>query len=194
MPAELSPCGDSSTRLVIIRGNSGSGKSTVAQLVRERAGRNCALIGQDHFRRIVLWEQDKTGGLIADYLEDNVRWLVDRGRDVILEGILWTGKYRPMLLRLLDSHEGCSSVFYLDVSFEETTRRHTTRPMAGFTVEQMADWYNPYDILGVPGERVIGESSTQEQTVNLIGQLSGLFSPGVSAEVKERDSARSLTG
>lgn len=165
------------TRLVIVRGNSGSGKSTVASLVRQRAGRRCALIAQDHFRRIVLWEQDKAGGLICDYLEHNVRFLLGRGRDVVLEGILWGRKYGPMLRRLLESHRGSSAVFYLDVSFEETVRRHATRPQAGFTAEQMREWYNAHDVLGVPGEHVIGESSGLEETAERIGRLSGLWPP-----------------
>jgi len=176
MLSDPQPCGTPSTRLVVIRGNSGSGKSTVAAMVRQRAGRRCALIGQDHFRRIVLWEQDKAGGLICDYLASNVRFLLDHGRNVVLEGILWSGKYGDMLRGLLDSHQGHSSVFYLDVSFEETVNRHGTRPEAGFSAEQMRDWYNAGDVLGVPGEDVIAENSSREQTVERIGQLSGLWS------------------
>ncbi|MFB7395150.1 hypothetical protein [Streptomyces sp. NPDC056191] len=51
--------GSEGTRLVFLRGNSGSGKSTVAGLVRERYGaRDMAVIGQDVVRRTVLKEKE----------------------------------------------------------------------------------------------------------------------------------------
>jgi uridine kinase len=37
------------TRLIVIRGNSASGKSTIASLIREKHGRGMALVGlTDH--------------------------------------------------------------------------------------------------------------------------------------------------
>lgn len=50
------------TRLVIVRGNSGSGKSTVALAIRAQLGRTCALVQQDVLRRTVLKERDVPGG------------------------------------------------------------------------------------------------------------------------------------
>jgi guanylate kinase len=40
----VTPTGTTATRLIVLRGNSGSGKSTVARAVRERYGRGCALV------------------------------------------------------------------------------------------------------------------------------------------------------
>ncbi|AZQ33018.1 hypothetical protein EJ357_05805 [Streptomyces cyaneochromogenes] len=54
--------GTSETRLVVLRGNSASGKSSVAAGIRERFGRGLALVGQDNLRRIVLRERDRPGG------------------------------------------------------------------------------------------------------------------------------------
>jgi uridine kinase len=45
--------------LVVIRGNSGSGKSTVTRELRHRYGRGCALVEQDYLRRMVLRERDE---------------------------------------------------------------------------------------------------------------------------------------
>jgi hypothetical protein len=56
----------------VIRGNSGSGKTTTAHEVRRRYGRGCALVEQDYLRRIVLREHDRAEigpvapGFIAD--------------------------------------------------------------------------------------------------------------------------------
>ncbi|MGD7789618.1 zeta toxin family protein [Propionibacteriaceae bacterium Y1700] len=44
--------------LVIIRGNSASGKTTAARSLQLALGRGTANIGQDHFRRVVLREHD----------------------------------------------------------------------------------------------------------------------------------------
>ena len=61
------------------------------------------------------------------------------------------------------------------MSLAETLRRHTTRPQATeFTPEQMADWYLERDVLGVPGELVIPETSSFDDTVELILATSGL--------------------
>jgi 2-phosphoglycerate kinase len=52
--------------LIVIRGNSGSGKTTAAHEVRWRYGRGCALVEQDYLRRIVLREHDIAGmGAVA---------------------------------------------------------------------------------------------------------------------------------
>ena len=55
--------GSPSTRLVVLRGNSGSGKSTTARTLRERLGRGTAWVEQDHLRRILLRERDVPGGV-----------------------------------------------------------------------------------------------------------------------------------
>lgn len=54
--------GTAETRLVVLRGNSASGKSTVAAEIRNRFGRGLALVGQDNLRRTVLRERDVAGG------------------------------------------------------------------------------------------------------------------------------------
>lgn len=48
--------GSPRTRLVILRGDSASGKSTIAQRLRERLGRGVAWVEQDYLRRTVLRE------------------------------------------------------------------------------------------------------------------------------------------
>ena len=53
--------GSEITTLVVIRGNSASGKSTIAARFRTRCGPGVAIVGQDHLRRVVLKEKDKPG-------------------------------------------------------------------------------------------------------------------------------------
>lgn len=163
--------------LVVIRGNSGSGKTTTAREVRRRYGRGCALLEQDHLRRIILREHGGStmGPVAPGFIAMNARYLLATGYHVVLEGILDTRGYGTALRQLIAEHTGPSHVYYLDVSFDETVRRHVGRaePIP-VTADQMRDWYLPRDVLGVEGETVIHEAMTQDQTVATILHTSGL--------------------
>jgi hypothetical protein len=94
---------------------------------------------------------------------------------VVLEGILPTRRYGEMLARLAREHLGSSLFYYLDVPFDETVRRHATRPKAAaFGFEDMREWYRSRDLLGTPEEKLIDESSSLDETVQLILTDSGL--------------------
>jgi predicted kinase len=159
--------------LIIIRGNSGAGKSTVARAVRNAYGRGCALVDQDHLRRIVLREHD-TGGLAARLITQTARIALDGGYHVIVEGILPSRHYGADLRALMRDHAGPAATYYLEVSLEESLRRHATRPDAPFGPDQMRAWYQAEDLLGVPDEVVIPETSSFKESVNLITHSSGL--------------------
>lgn len=60
---------DEALCLIVVRGNSASGKSTLAAALQRAIGRGVANIGQDHFRRVVLREHD-----VAD--ADNIGLIV----------------------------------------------------------------------------------------------------------------------
>jgi predicted kinase len=170
--------GAPSTKLIVIRGNSGAGKSTIAKQIRLRFDRQCALVEQDYLRRIVLRELDKPGGIAPLLIAQTVQFALNHGRHVVLEGILHAARYANVITALLAQHRGANFVFYLDVSLEETLRRHASRPQANeFTADDMRGWYAPRDLLGIDGERVVPETSTLEATVELIGRVVG--APGV---------------
>ncbi|MGW2090595.1 AAA family ATPase [Promicromonospora sukumoe] len=161
--------GSDQTRLVVVRGPSGAGKSTVAAALRRRMGRGTALVQQDYLRRIVLWEKDVPDGVNIGLIDTVVRHSLDSGYSVVLEGILAFDHYGPMLTALVSDHVGPTVCAYLDVPFDETVRRHTTRPQsADFTPEQMADWYTVDDRLRVGREIVVGQGSSADETVELL--------------------------
>lgn len=163
--------------LVVVRGNSGSGKTTTAREVRRRYGRGCALIEQDHLRRIVLREHGGLGpaAVAPSFITATARAALAAGYHVVLEGILDTGEYGGPLRRLIAEHAGPSACFYLDVSFDETVRRHLGReePIP-VTADLMRDWYTSGDLLGVTGEQVIPEATGFEEAVTEILHGSGL--------------------
>lgn len=161
--------GSDRTRLIVLRGNSGSGKSTVSRALRDAYGRGVAWVSQDLIRRIILKEKDRPGGANIGLIDLVTRYSLDSGYHVILDGILYADHYEPMLAGLARDHSGLSRFYYLDVAFAETLRRHATRPQAAeFGPDDMRDWYRPRDLLGAVRECVIPESSTLPGTVALI--------------------------
>lgn len=74
------------TRLIVLRGNSASGKSSVAAGLRERFGRGLALVAQDNLRRIVLRERDRPGAANIGLIDTVARYALDAGYHVVLEG------------------------------------------------------------------------------------------------------------
>ncbi|MEV6275077.1 AAA family ATPase [Nocardia sp. NPDC051832] len=136
------------TTLVVLRGNSGSGKSTVAHEVQRRFERGALLVvPQDIVRRRMLREEDKPDGSNVDLIAHIATFGLERGLIVLVEGILRASRYGPMLQRLsaVADHTLC---YAYDLSFEETTRRHTTRPQsAEFGTAEMRSWYRGWDPL-----------------------------------------------
>ncbi|MFF3559243.1 AAA family ATPase [Streptomyces sp. NPDC002574] len=167
--------GTDETRLVILRGNSASGKSSVAAGIRERFGRGVALVGQDNLRRVVLRERDRPGAANIGLIDLTARYALDAGYHVVLEGILYADHYGPMLARLRDDHRGPTHGYYFDVPFEETLARHATKPIAADVPQDMLrSWYRPLDLLPGDVESVVDAGSALEATVERIMRDSGL--------------------
>jgi predicted kinase len=168
-PPPVGPTGTADTRLVVLRGPSGAGKTTVATAARARLGRGVGLVQQDLLRRVVLREHDLPGGLNIALIATVARFSLDAGYHVILEGILSAARYGPMLRQLAADHRGRTTFFYFDVPFEETVRRHATRPQASeFTPEDMRGWYETSGPLGVSGEQIITATSPVNETVRQV--------------------------
>lgn len=163
------PIGSEHTRLIVLRGNSGSGKSTVALALREAYGRGLSWVSQDLIRRNILHEKDRPGGVNIGLIDQVVRYSLDHDYHAVLDGILYADRYEQMLHGLQRDHLGQSHFYYLDVSLEETFRRHALRPQAStFGTDAMRDWYRPRDLLTSLQERVVPETSTLQQTTRLI--------------------------
>jgi adenylate kinase family enzyme len=170
--------GSEQTRLVVLRGNSGSGKTTVARTLCDAYGRGAAWVSQDLIRRVILREKDRPGGVNIGLIDQVTRYALDHGYHVVLDGILYADRYEPMLAGLQRDHLGRSSFYYLDVSLEETLLRHLGRPQASeFTHEDMRQWYRPRDLLSAIRERIVPETTSLHATVRLIAAETGLLAP-----------------
>ncbi|GLU49933.1 kinase [Nocardiopsis ansamitocini] len=167
--------GSAATVLIVVRGNSASGKSSIARALREHHGRGVALIAQDTIRRDVLRERDTPGAANIGLIDTVARYALDAGYHVVVEGILYADRYGPVLEALRADHLGRSRYYYLDVPFAETLRRHATKPVAAeIGEEQMRAWYLESDLLPGGYEQVVGAASTLPETVRRIVADTGL--------------------
>ncbi|MCX5215737.1 AAA family ATPase [Kitasatospora sp. NBC_00240] len=171
--------GSQDTVLIVIRGNSGSGKSSIAAGVRARYGRGIAVVAQDNIRRTVLRERDTPGAANIGLINLVARHSLDHGYHVIVEGILAAAHYNAMLAALCADHRGRSHRYYLDVPYRETVRRHATRAQATeFSPEDMAGWYRHLDLLPDGAERIIPSESRLADSVQRILDDTALTPPG----------------
>ncbi|WP_437074659.1 AAA family ATPase [Streptomyces sp. enrichment culture] len=170
--------GTEDTRLIVVRGNSASGKSSVAAGLREKFGRNLAIVSQDNLRRTVLRERDRPGAANIGLIDLTARYALDNGFHVVVEGILYADRYGTMLQHLVRAHRGVSRCYYLDVPFAETVLRHATKPDAEYlkhvTEAHLRDWYREKDLLPDGMETVIDAASTLDGTIRQILRESGL--------------------
>lgn len=157
--------------LIVIRGNSGSGKSTLArelQMKMLEKGVNTALVEQDYFRRIVLKEKEIQNGDNIALIEQVVLFALKREYSVVLEGILSLSRYGATLERL---NKNCEQrlIYYMDVPFKETLRRHHTKPNAHeFGEKEMREWWREQDLTHFSEEKIISADSTLEQSLQAV--------------------------
>jgi len=167
--------GSQSSKLIVLRGNSASGKSSVAAGIRGRYGYGLAIVGQDNLRRVVLREGDKPNAANIGLIGQTARYALDHGFHVIVEGILYASHYGEMLTALTADHQGKTCLYYLHVPFEETLRRHATKPQANdYGEAEMSSWYRELDLLPGGSEQVIPAETSLNDAVRLVMADAGL--------------------
>jgi predicted kinase len=162
------------TKLVVLRGNSGSGKSTIANALFEQTKKPTVLIDQDHYRFIF----KPAGGTlnsntIHKMIKANVLAALEDNYDVILEGIFNVKSWKNIFAEIFEQHPRENYLFYFDISFEETIKRHRTKPNKDeWSESDMKDWYSPKDFMNYEFEYVINENSSKHETINKIKEVS----------------------
>ena len=162
------------SKLIILRGNSGSGKSTVAKTIANSATNKLAIIDADMYRVEMLFPNPIIKEEFAELMQHNVLYCLSKGYDVIWDSIFHANdRNRDYLANFLTSlHPKDNYIFNFKTSFEETVRRHSTRPKSNdFEPEQMKEWYLPNEELGYSFEHNIPESTTLVETVSYIQQV-----------------------
>lgn len=134
------------SKLIIIRGNSGSGKTTTAKSLQNRLGHGTLLVSQDVVRRDMLKVHDRDGNPSIDLIRQIAEYGKDKCEFVIVEGILYKNRYGEMLNNLIQFYNQKVYTYYYDLSFEETVKRHHSRSKKmEFGEESLRRWWNPND-------------------------------------------------
>ena len=157
-------------KLVIVRGNSGSGKSSVAEKLQRHFGRNTLMIPQDVVRREMLWAHDGINTAAVPLLISLLEYGYKNSEITIMEGILNSVWYEPLFERALQLFQKENIyAYYYDLPFEETLKRHETkRNKFDFGEEDMRRWWNEKDYLGFIREKIFTEEVTLEDAVKII--------------------------
>ena len=155
--------------LIIIRGNSGSGKTTTAKRLQQHLGRGTLLVSQDVVRRDMLKVQDRDGNLSMDLIRQITEYGKGKCEVVIVEGIFSEQRYGDMIRELIQFYNGKAHTYYYDLSFQETVRRHNSRSKrTEFGEDSLRDWWNAEDYLRVDGEVQLTDEMTQDEIVEMI--------------------------
>jgi len=156
------------SKLIILRGNSGSGKSTTAIRLRRELGYGTMLIPQDMVRREIVRVHDEMGNPSIQLMKDIALYGLKIGYDVVIEGILVRATYGEMLYELAELFDEVY-VYYFDILLEETFRRHKTKPNAHeFGEELMRELYVERDLLGLSKEVIFTENQAQDEILERI--------------------------
>jgi len=145
----------------MIRGNSGSGKSSLAKELQQRFGTSALLISQDLVRRQMLNVRDGPDCPAIPLLMNLVKYGHKNYEITILEGILYTGFYKSFFEEIARLFDDNIFAYYYDILFEETLKRHQTRSNKyDFGEVEMRDWWIVKDYIGFITEKpiYIGES------------------------------------
>lgn len=156
------------TKLIIIRGNSGSGKTTIAQKLQHTLGTGVMLVGQDDIRRNMLNVPDHPHNLAIQLIEDIVNYGIAHCDYVILEGILNRAKYGSMIARLMNQNHVEVYAYYFKLSFHETVRRHHLKEETDFDETAMASWFVENDILNDKNEMYLDETMSEHEIIRKI--------------------------
>ncbi len=162
------------SKLIILRGNSGSGKTTVAKELQDRFGFNTMLLSHDMIRMEVLHVWSKEGIVKSEPLMiELLKYGKEHSEVTIMEGILPSDNYRRLFETAVEEFGENIFAYYYDLPFEETLLRHSTKPNRNdFGEAEMRRWWREKDFLPMIPETVLGQDLSVEDAVEMIyGQV-----------------------
>lgn len=156
-------------KLIILRGNSGSGKSTTAKALQKKFGHGTMLISQDVIRREILYVRDGVDTKAISLLMELANYGRENCEVVILEGILNSIWYKELFMMLLSKYKHNIYAYYFDLSFEETLIRHMQKPNCNeFGEAEMKKWWKEKDYIEGIKEKILTKELSQEEIVDMI--------------------------
>lgn len=162
---------DRAAKLIILRGNSGSGKTTTGKALQRKFGRGTMLISQDVVRREMLFVKDGSNTEAGKLLLELALYGKRNCNIVILEGILNTKWYKNLFENLQYEFKDQIFAYYFDIPFEETLNRHQQKPNAHeFGEKEMREWWNEKDLLDMIPEVLLNKELGLNEIVDIVYQ------------------------
>ena len=162
---------DGVAQLIILRGNSGSGKTTTGKALQRKFGHGTMLISQDVVRREMLFVNDGPNPEASQLLFELALYGKSNCNIIILEGILNSKWYKNLFKNLLDEFSDHIFAYYFDIPFEETLNRHQQKPnVHEFGEKEMRKWWNEKDLLGIIPEVLLYKELSLNEIVDIIYQ------------------------
>lgn len=160
---------ESKSKLIILRGNSGSGKTSTGKALQKKFGRGTLLISQDVVRRDMLHVKDGADPECSQLILEIAKYGKSNHPIIILEGILVSKWYQHLFKHLQGMFGEEIYAFYFDVPFEETLKRHEGKPNAHeFGEIEMRSWWQEKDVLGFIPEHLLYKDVTLNEVVDLV--------------------------
>ncbi|AQS05423.1 kinase [Clostridium beijerinckii] len=156
-------------KLIILRGNSGSGKTTTGKALQRKFGQDTMLISQDVVRRDILFVKDGPNPKAGELIFELVLYGKRRCNIVILEGILNSKWYKKLFQDLSDEFNNQIFAYYFDIPFEETLNRHKQKSNSHeFGEKEMREWWNEKDLSDAISEVCLHKELSLNEIVNII--------------------------
>lgn len=156
-------------KLIILRGNSGSGKTTIAKELQKKFGRNTMLISQDVVRRDMLNVKDGPDNPALSLMKELLKYGSEHSEVVVLEGILVADWYQELFELAVYLYGSDIYAYYFDLPFEETLTRHQTKPNCNeFGEEAMRRWWKEKDYSTILSERSITKEMDKDSILEAI--------------------------
>lgn len=157
--------------LIVIRGNSGSGKTSLAKELQKRYKEKAMVISQDLVRREMLSISDGPGTMAIPL----IYYLLEYGHrhyDItILEGILFSKWYSHLFENAFALFDGHVYGYYYDLPLEETITRHNTKAVVSeFGELELRRWWREADLLETIPERIFTREVSLADAVKIICQ------------------------
>ena len=114
-------------KIIILRGNSGSGKTTVARALQKKFGYNTIMISLDEIRRNILWVKDVVDTKALPLMIELMKYGYEHCDVVILEGIMYDEWYSPLFKTANELYGMDIYAYYFDIPAYSAKTEHSLR-------------------------------------------------------------------
>ncbi len=164
-------------KIISLRGNAGSGKSTISQMLIDALSKehDVLYLELDNFRRRIVYTKFDEDFAIRRNQNalSSIITMIDWGLSNNIEYAILDGKFSTKHFTELYEYILSRNIplipYWFDLTFEETARRHATRAKSkDFTADEMKEWFRPNDLMPIINEKLIPQDMTKEQIFTMI--------------------------